>query len=162
MNFDDDRPDNLVSVLDASGLPILRSWQDGNPESTASMVLHTETTAELALYHTALFWPDLIEHEGGVFLRDGFRVETYRSWRDQGLDPAAIEQVGNRRHIGHMFPGDWVGYRNCVHLASVLRQTWSARLRSSFPHLTFSVDMLCDDENEEVVLTFWRNRAQRA
>ena len=158
MTSHDDRIDALESSLEASGLPTLNAWRQANPESTASMVLHTETTLELAVYHTALFWPDLVEHEGGVFLRDGFGLRAHGAWCDQGLDTTAIERVMNHRHIEQMLPGDYVGYRNCLHLGRVLRETWAARLRACFPTYSFSVDMRCDDDNEEVVVTFWCNR----
>ena len=144
--------------IDLSTLPSLGEWAEGNESFTPLTWLHAESNIETAVAFTALFWPDVIEHDGAVFLRAFFDAKVYEGWRNKlGDDRAGIERVMNHRHVGDLLPGAGrVGFSNLQHLGQVLAATWRARLASAFPDRRFEVT--CNDapEDEEVVVTFWQ------
>ena len=154
--------DDLQASLDEEGLPDLKQWRASDPQVSTATVLHASTTGELAVLHTALFWPDLVRHEGGLFLADRFDPQAYDSWRSSGTDLSATERVMNHVHLGEAFRGDFVGLHHLRHLGSVLRQCWTARLRAVDPDAPWVVDLSVDEPNEEVVVTFWCDRPAAA
>ena len=152
--------DDRTPPLDAGGLPRLESWRQAAPSVSVATVLHAHTTSELAVLHTALFWPELVRHDGGLFLADRFDPSAYAGWRGRGTDLGSTERVMNHVHLGEAFPGDFVGLQNLRHLGHVLQRCWRARLEEAAPELDWQVDLSEDAQNEEVVLTFWAARPE--
>jgi hypothetical protein len=150
--------------IDMSTLPSLAEWAEGNEAFTPLTWLYAESNLETAVAFTALFWPDLVEHDGAVFLRAFFDAQAYDGWWSRlGSDTSAIERVMNHRHVGNLLPGaDRVGFSNLQHLGQVLASTWRARLASAYPERHFEVTCTDDAENEEVVVTFWQSQAGAA
>ncbi|MBC6478488.1 MAG: hypothetical protein EBE86_026630 [Hormoscilla sp. GUM202] len=63
------------------------------------------TNVEVAIAFTKPFWPDAIEHEGGIFRSSGFDRHIYDRWKATlGNDITSIEQVMNHRHIDDILP----------------------------------------------------------
>lgn len=146
----------MSTSIEVSTLPRLSAWAAMDPAITPLGWLHAESDIETAVAFTALFWPELVEHDGGIFLREFFDPEVYEDWkRKLGSDTAAIERVMNHRHIADLLPGaDGVGFKNLQHLGEVLAATWRARLASAFPQRPFDVTCHADAGDEEVVIAF--------
>lgn len=142
--------------IEVSTLPGLAEWAKADPQVTPLTWLHGSADIQMAVAFTALFWPDLVEHDGGVFLQESFNPEFHAQWKAKlGDDVSAIERVMNHRHVGDLLPGaDRVGFANLQHLGHVLAATWRTRLADAFPERQFEVSCNEDLENEEVTVTF--------
>lgn len=142
--------------IEASSLPRLAEWAKADPQFTPLTWLHAEADIEMAVAFTALFWPELVEHDGGIFLRESFDPEVHAQWKEKlGEDAPAIERVMNHRHVADLLPGaDHVGFANLQHLGHVLAATWRTRLADAFPERQFDVIYSEDPEDEEVIITF--------
>lgn len=113
-------------------------------------------TVEMAIAFTTLFWPDFVEHDGGIFLAEAFNQEIYEQWKAElGDDIAAIERVMNHQHIDDIIPGaENVGIDNLFALGQVIKQMWENRLKSCYPAQGFQV--LCNKDEYTVVVTFYK------
>ncbi len=109
---------------------------------------------EMALAFTKLFWPDFVEHDGGIFLAEAFNQEIYEQWKAElGDDIAAIERVMNHQHINDLLSGaENVGIDNLFALGQVIKQMWENRLKSCYPAQDFQVS--CNQDEYTVVVTF--------
>jgi hypothetical protein len=142
---------------DLEQLRDFRQWRAANGEDFGLLnYLYHVGNQELAIAFAALFWPDLVEHDGGVFLAAGFSAEVYAQWRVRlGDDPAAIERMMNHRHVGDLLPGaDDVGGKNEWYLGQTIAQMWDCRLARRFPDRHFVVTCERDEDAVEVVVTF--------
>lgn len=110
----------------------------------------------MALAFTTLFWPDFVEHDGGIFLAEAFNQEIYEQWKAElGNDIAAIERVMNHQHIDDLLPGaEIVGIDNLFSLGQVIQQMWENRLKSFYPDRTFQVS--CNQDEYTVVVNFFQ------
>lgn len=114
---------------------------------------------EVALAFTKLFLPDLIEHEGGIFLSEVFNNEIYEQWKTKlGNDITKIEQVMNHQHIDDILSGaDKVGTDNLFYLGQAIKQMWESHLKSLYPNRRFEV--CCNRDEYTVVVMFYQIRA---
>ena len=112
---------------------------------------------EIAIAFTKLFWPDFVEHEGGIFLSEAFNSQIYEQWKiELGNDVAAIEQVMNHQHIDDILPGaENASTDNLLYLGQALAQMWESRLKSLYPQRRFQVK--CDRDEDTVVVTFFQD-----
>lgn len=113
---------------------------------------------EVAIVFTKLFWPDFVEHEGGIFLSEAFNIQTYDRWKAQlGNDITSIERVMNHQHIDDILPGsDKVGADNLYYLGQAIAQMWESRLKLLYAHRNFQV--CCNRDENTVVVTFYQVR----
>jgi hypothetical protein len=116
-----------------------------------------------ALACSALFWPKLVEIEDAVFIAlygdDERRLKRRfpELVREKNIRPHTARweewvSTFNKFEIVHLFKY-WSGLQEIVEpaaeaLGEVLVQTWTARLRSSYPNRTFEVNLLPDDGDE--------------
>lgn len=108
---------------------------------------------EVALAFTKLFFPDVVEYEGGIFLSEAFNQEIYEQWKAKlGTDIAAIERVINHQHVDDILPGaDKVGIENLSYLGHKIKQMWEYHLNSLYPN---RIQVLCNQDEDTVVVTF--------
>ncbi len=109
---------------------------------------------EVAIAFSKLFWPEFIEHQGGIFLAEAFDIEIYQQWKEKLVnDINAIERMMNHQHIDDILPGaEKVGIDNLYYLGDTIAQMWSSRLKLVYPDRTFQVN--CDRDEYTVVVTF--------
>ena len=59
-----------------------QQWKKANGDDFSIWdYLSGVTNVEVALAFTTLFWPDLVEHDGGIFLAEAFNQEIYEQWK---------------------------------------------------------------------------------
>jgi hypothetical protein len=112
---------------------------------------------EIAIIFTKLFWPDFIEHEGGIFLSEAFNCQIYEQWKiELGNDVAAIEQVMNHQHVDDLLPSvQKVSAENLLFLGQTLVEMWKSRLKLLYPQRCFKVK--CAWNEETVVFTVFQD-----
>ncbi len=65
----------MPSSYDPDLLPTLREMRQTwtGPEISLWAFINIKASMELAYGFASLFWPELIEHQGGIFLAEGFK-----------------------------------------------------------------------------------------
>jgi hypothetical protein len=126
--------------------------------------IHAEGLPLQALLFTRLFWPEFVEIDGMVFLKeiieddedrrrltDAFkRYDGDRRKTEESFNFVEVPQLFGKR-IGDLEDGD---YR---WLAERLAEMWRARLQLLFPDRRFLVDLIgTDDADEEVAILFYQ------
>ncbi|MGK7902281.1 MAG: hypothetical protein AB4352_12875 [Hormoscilla sp.] len=147
------------TILNADQLPDFQQWQKVNNDDFSLWdYLFGVASVEMAIAFTKLFWPDAIEHEGGIFLSEAFERQNYEQWKATlGNDITSIEQVINHQHIDDLLPGSQdVGTENILYLGKAIAQMWQSRLQQLYPQRCFQVN--CDRVDDSVVVTFHQVR----
>jgi hypothetical protein len=135
-------------MIEAEGLPDYLQWVKTNgPGFTPLKYLRCVANLELAVAFTHLFWPNFVEHDGGIFLADGFDEPNYQDWR-RTESRTNTEKVMNHRHMQDLLQGE-ISAANLRHLAETLVAMWKCRLASLYPGRNIVVEMIEEDEGEE-------------
>ncbi|MEW6499549.1 MAG: hypothetical protein AB1589_44860 [Cyanobacteriota bacterium] len=132
-------------------------WKQANGDDFSLWdYLFRASRAEVAIVFTKLFWPDFVEHEGGIFLSEAFDSKIYEQWKAQlGNDMPSIERVMNHQHIDDILQGaDKVGAENLLYLGQAIAQMWESRLKLLYPYQRFQV--VCNQDEYTVVVTFYQ------
>ncbi len=149
-----------VLPLDPDGLPSLRFWRSANgPTFTPWDFLQATATLEQAAAFATLFWPDLVEHEGAVYLAEHFDAANVARWRREApaIDGPGLERVLNHCHLSdRLATVDGLAQGALRHLAGVLAATWSCRLAHRFPSRVFEVSWH-EDADGDITITFWQS-----
>ncbi|MCL1465277.1 hypothetical protein [Argonema galeatum] len=143
--------------LDKEQLIEFQQWKEANGYDFSLWdFLFGVANIEIALAFTQLFWPDFVEHQGGIFLTEAFDLEIYQQWKEKlGNDINAIERVMNHQHIDDILPGaEKVGIDNLYYLGDTIAQMWSSRLKLVYPDRTFQVNS--DRDEHSVIVTFYQ------
>ena len=101
---------------------------------------------DVLLAATAVFWPELVEHEGFVFLREGFSVENLEVWKasdfyaETGM--RGVAAAINHRHVTDVFPEATASLSEdeITALGHVLGRCVTARLEEAYPDLRFEFE----------------------
>lgn len=144
--------------LNADQLTDFQQWKKANDNDFSLWdYLFGSANIEIAIAFTKLFWPDFVEHEGGIFLSEAFDSQIYEQWKiELGNDVAAIEQVMNHQHIDDILPGaENASTDNLLYLGQALAQMWESRLKSLYPQRRFQVK--CDRDEHTVAVTFFQD-----
>jgi hypothetical protein len=121
------------------------------PVATVEDYAQERLTPELLLGVLSLLWPDLLVHDGRVFLADTFSVEALSEWlesdlfRDHGM--SAVQSVMNHVHVGDFFyrVGPSLSDEHVDFVARVMAAAWRGRLESTFPDREFRVEVRGDE-----------------
>jgi hypothetical protein len=141
------------AVLEESLLDILRQRlpdQDTSGFTLADFVYAAGSPIDALLY-SRLFWPELLEVDGAVLLRDGVEDEddlarVRASVRERG--PVETERRFNLRELSDLF-GKGLAEIDDDHaeiLLARLAEMWRGRLQQQFPGRPFTVEVLTADE----------------
>jgi hypothetical protein len=152
------QPIALNTDLKTDEMSDFQKWKKVNGDDFSIWdYLSGVANVEVALAFTKLFCPDLVEHDGGIFLSEAFNQEIYEQWKAElGNDIAAIERVMNHQHIDDLLPGaESVGIDNLFYLGQVIQQMWDIHLKARYPDRTFQVS--CNQDEYTVVVTFCQN-----
>ena len=149
------QPISLNTGLKTTEMSEFQQWKKANGDDFSLWdYLSGVANVEVALAFTKLFCPDVVEHDGGIFLSETFNQEIYEQWKAElENDITAIEQVMNHQHIDDLLPGaDRVGIDNLFYLGQVIRQMWENHLKARYPKQDFQVS--CNHDEYTVVVTF--------
>jgi hypothetical protein len=108
--------------------------------------------------------PRFIEHDGCIFLTDGFTEERYSSWLNfyggSGLDKRAVESIMNHRHIFDLFVNEppEPSRRLANETGQLLEELWLTKLRIAFPSRDFIVRYFPDEPPSSSEITFCQRR----
>jgi hypothetical protein len=130
-------------------------------------VIHAEGSPLLALLYGRLFWPEFVEIDGMVFLKetvedDDDRRRLRQAFERYGYDRTQTEQSFNLVEVEDLFGNHAAETSEDEDndLLEQLRQMWSARLSQLFPARHFRVDVVpAEQTGGSVGLLFWMERS---
>lgn len=131
-------------------LPGIKRWLSETSESVWGL-LGTKGGAELAIAFSSLYWPEFVEVEGCVLLRERYSPSRFQDWwKELAGDRSRIEGVVNHVHLWDLFDldGTSVPDEAVQDLAQVLGLTWRCALQHRFPERDFEVNVVLDDSEE--------------
>lgn len=133
-------------------------WKTANSENfSLGDYLFGVSNLETAIVFTKLFWADFLNHEGGIFLADGFTVENYEKWKEElDGDIKSIEKIINLRYVADLLPdADDISRNNLIYFGQTLADIWESKLTKTFPEKLFLVecDFDKDDLESEITVT---------
>lgn len=90
-----------------------------------------------------LFFPDFIEFDTCVFLKENFSETNYFVWKEQlNNNNSLIEKVINEIHVYDIFANNDENIEEFVfeEIGKVLQYSWASHLKNIFPTKSFIVD----------------------
>jgi hypothetical protein len=142
-------------------LPELQEWNGGKGIAPLDW-LFLEAPSDLGVAFADLFWPSFVQFEGYVF-REGFSVDTVRSWEANGTARKGVEAATNFMDTGDLFapPGaEWSDLikARAIHVGRVLAETYRAKLARDFPGKAFCVEFYDGTQpgDDDIYVTFWQ------
>ena len=146
---------NEKMLLNEEQLTDFQYWKKANGSKFSLWdYLFGVSNLETAIVFTKLFWPDFVEYDNGIFLKESFSLKIYEEWKIQlKNDIVAIEKVMNHKHLDNMLPGyETVSDNNSLYLGKIMAEMWGSRLHAVYPNHSFKVE--CGQDEETIVLTF--------
>ena len=108
----------------------------------------SEYQDDLMFALSRLYWPDFLSIDGFIFLKEIFDESSYFNYKQQ--------QDGVEYWMNLLLTENF--YQDldlAVEFASVLKETWGAKLKLEFPDKQFTIDVFDD---EDFGLTFYQNK----
>lgn len=87
-------------------------------------------TPDILFAYAELFAPELIEHEGGVFVASRFSEEAFELWKKKGVEIGEIQRVMNHVHVSTLMQGQAVSDELAVEAANQIARMWNLTLIS--------------------------------
>lgn len=122
---------------------ILKLYRDSKDDlvETTDYLYFDDKGPELALIYSKLFWPDLIEVDGFVFLSEHYVKENY----DELLvvyGPGYVERIINACYLQYAVGTGEFDYSDEIWelLGQTLCETWKQRATSLFPQKSFKTE----------------------
>lgn len=105
-----------------------------------------------------LFFPDLIEYEGMIFLKENFNNENVDNWINyNNYSKKQIEKVINHVHIRSLYQdiySETYDSEVFIYIAKYMIKTFKIQLKECFPDKDFNVEII--DEYEDIQITFYQ------
>jgi len=131
-----------IPQLDTSLLPVFQIYRSEELDLGIWNYLGMRADIDLAAAFTRLFWPDLIEVDGCVILRENYSPDNFAEWMEhfEG-DRGEVESMLNHVHMYDLFlnaPQN-VKYPEQLYeyMAKVLLFGWKQVLQATFPGKRF-------------------------
>ena len=103
-----------------------------------------------AIAFTSLFWPEFIEVEGCVLLKERYSPTNLEEWLTHyGGDRTQTEAMINHTHLYDLFSNSLseVSLEALEYLGTVLLCTWRSALASQFPARQFRLDLATEPDD---------------
>lgn len=105
-----------------------------------------------------LFFPDLIEYEDMIFLKENFNNENVDNWiNSNNYSKEQIEKVINHVHIRSLYQDRYSETYDSevfIYIAKYMIKTFRIQLKEFFPDKDFNLEII--DEYEDIQITFYQ------
>ena len=142
-------------LVDPALLPDYSAWLAANPGLTLGRYARPLVQLDHFFAIASLLWPEIVRHEGGLFLADGFTVAGFEAWsRKMAGDLTAIERTMNHRHVRDLlWSFDSAPWPVLIAAGALLRDCWEARLEQNHPQTPTRVAVFHSDHDVEVTFS---------
>jgi hypothetical protein len=130
------------------------NWSDPEPMDELEY-LNFNIHPEDILMTGFLFFPELVEHKGGIFLQRNFNndPEKLPSFDTVSKLEYEINKVWLFDLFGHAEPGE-NDEKTFLSLGQLLKHAWTSHLLVTYPEKSFDVELIVDEKNYGPILTF--------
>ncbi len=109
-------------------------WQKANPKSFSWWnYVNMKSDIQIALGFAKFFYPEIIEIDNCIFIKDNFSSERYEQWKVVCNDKKTLEKAINSYEIQA--------------LGNILKKFWTLGFNERFPDMNIVVDIIEDDES---------------
>jgi hypothetical protein len=158
----------MEQLYDSDLLPGIRqireTWTGPNIEKTGLWSYNNFVgSVQLAYSFASLFWPDFVEVDGALILKEHYSPENFEHWREHFKgDLTGVEKMINHVHLEDLFmngKGDYeLDDRVWVTVMAVLEETWRASIKVRFPGENIVVESYSPHDDPTPELTIYRER----
>jgi hypothetical protein len=134
-------------------------------ENRFPIILDMFIGAEAAIVLARLFWPEFVEHRGGVFVDFMFHEETVNNWiKKFDGDATKAEPVVNHTHLWDMFQetSEHVPAHALTELGEILCRCWRHAVEEAFPDRDFVVALENEPDDYGPTLYLYTKRPEMA
>jgi hypothetical protein len=137
-----------------------RTKLKGGDPPTLWQYLSLRGDPELGAVFATLFWPELVEIEDCVLLKEHLAQTNFEEWKEacEG-DRGCIEVSVNHIHVWDLFPNaDGKDLNDAVfeYIARVLERCWSCAAKEAFPERTFVVEYSNEPQDYGPTVTLYQ------
>jgi hypothetical protein len=150
-------------------IPDLIEWRKLNGKDfTIDDWIANEGNIKFTIAYSLLFWPEFIEYDECVILKNRFDSNNFENWKNTQYieNYAQIESVLNHIHILDLYGNeeikDEINYEQIVFLGNKLCEIYSAKLKLDFPEKNFVFNFNCNEVLEafdEYEITFYQQKS---
>lgn len=107
---------------------------------------------QIALGFAKFFYPEIIEVDNCIFIKDGFTMEKYEQWKCVCKDRKTLEKAINAYevrdffHINTNFDDENIN-EQVQALGNILKKFWTLSFNERFPNINIVVEIIEDDES---------------
>jgi hypothetical protein len=141
----------MSPFYDPDLLPTLREMRATWTGPTINLwsFVNFKGSMELGYAFASLFWPELIEVQGGIFVAEQFGQDSFDHWFESlGGSLTRVEAMMNHLHVNDIFLNapidDHLPSSVDRRFAESLAGCWRAAAAAQFPHLPIQVE--CDTD----------------
>jgi hypothetical protein len=106
----------------------LQSWRSTGPQNEDFGFLNylsCVATPDLLFGFGELFRPQLVEHEGSLYISERFSAQAYQDWKQKLTVPSEIQKVMNHLHVADLFEGQEVSDELAIEAARLIATVWT-------------------------------------
>ncbi|WP_019878470.1 hypothetical protein [Succinispira mobilis] len=144
--------DNLISEF--------IKWRNANPKNFSWWnYVNLKSDLQTALGFAKLYYPEIVEVDGCILLKDKFSEELYELWRDECKgEKSCIEKMMNLyqlRDFFHLKTQDDGNLESQIKaLGDVLVLFWGMSFKNRFPERLIKVEVFEENDGEMFITVF--------
>lgn len=135
-------------------------WKEANPDGfTWWNYINMKSDITTTLGFAKFFYPDIIERNGCIFLKDNFDEKRYKRWKAEcGTDKSSLEKAMNSYELKDFFHINSDFEDKCINekiitLGIVLKKFWLLSFNDRFPNRKINVEII--ETNETTYITVY-------
>lgn len=131
-------------------------WSDPEPMDEWTYIGESIHPEDFLLLGKLIF-PEVIQHEGGIFLSRNFSLEVYQSMSAREL--LQIEKDINSVKLFELFEGcsDQLEESVFEEIGHMLQRSWSYYFNAIFPDKNVKVELVLDESNYGPIICFYQD-----
>ncbi|WP_346848259.1 hypothetical protein [uncultured Clostridium sp.] len=128
-------------------------WQKANPKNFSWWnYVNMKSDIQIALGFAKFFYPEIIEIDNCIFIKDNFSSERYEQWKVVCNDKKTLEKAINSYEIKEFFHMNTDFEDKNINeqiqaLGNILKKFWTLGFNERFPDMNIVVDIIEDDES---------------
>ncbi|SCM83042.1 conserved hypothetical protein [uncultured Sporomusa sp.] len=141
-------------------IPEFIKWRNANPQNFNWWnYVNLKSDLQTALGFAKLYYPEIVELDGCILLKDKFSKELYELWKDECKgEKTCIEKMMNLYQLRDFFhrntPDDGNLESQIKVLGDVLTLFWSMSFRNRFPGRSITVKVFEETDGESFITVY--------
>ena len=148
---------NREIILNEAELNDVQLWRASNPGMSLIKYADLNLSGDELIAVTRIFWPEFIEHGGGIFWKESFVEKNYLSWKTRfPFNIANIERAMNHFNVAKLKGMQSLSWQNVAYFGQTVIYCWQQSLKVRFPQHQFIVTQIENEEERDYVISFWK------